>query len=65
MVLRDASVSKNGQFGTGQFGTRTIWHQHNKNGQFGTGQFGTSTIWQQHSKTNNLAPKKIDIQIIV
>ena len=54
-----------GQFGTGQFYTGTIWHQHNKNGQFGTdnlapGQFGTNiikrTIWHQ---------EKNDIQILV
>ena len=47
-----------GQFGTGQIGTRTIWHQHNKNGKFGTGQFGSRTIWHQHNKTDNLTPRK-------
>ena len=56
-----------GQFGTrtiwhednlapGPFGTRTIWHQHNKNRRFGTGQFGTRTIWHQYNKTDN--PKR-------
>ena len=50
-----------GQFGAGQFGTRTIWHLDSENGQISTkkanGQFGTKirkkTIWHRQSKNGH------------
>ena len=50
-----------GQFGNGQFGTRTIWHQDNlAPDNLAPGQFGTNII-----KTDNLAPRKKYVSLTI
>ena len=54
-----------GQFGTGQFGTRIIWHQDNlAPDNLAPGQFGTNIIKTDNLAPDNLAPGQFGTNII-
>ena len=51
----------NRTIGTGQFGTKSIWHHGNiAPDNLAPGQFGTRTFWHQ----DNLAPEQFGIKTI-
>ena len=57
MMMMDQVLSVVGQFGTGQFGTRTIRHQDNLAlDNLAPGQFGTNIIKKDNLAPDNLAP---------